>query len=232
VYLCGYETPTFTNCTFVGNDVAVRAFIDIGDPTFERCILAFSNAGPGVEVNYSAAPTMICCDIYGNAGGDWVGPMAAQLGERGNFSADPLFCDLQQDDYHLWNYSPCVCGPCGLVGAYPVGCTDPQGLEAEQADAARGRILERACPNPMRGSVRIECRLGESAGEGGPVSLEIFDSTGRFVRSLGQRPASPGRSFALWDGRNAQGRPAAPGAYFCRLKAGDAEDELRLVLLR
>ena len=66
-----------------------------------------------------------CCDIYGNAGGDWDDCLADQYGINGNFTADPLLCDLWDGDYRIRAESPCAppgMTGCGLVGGLPVGC--------------------------------------------------------------------------------------------------------------
>ncbi|MFC1573073.1 hypothetical protein ACFL6M_05685 [Candidatus Eisenbacteria bacterium] len=97
-----------------------------------------------------------CCDVYGNSGGDWVGDIADQYRINGNFSADPCFCDTTDDDYHLWNYSPCAQVGCRLIGAWPVGCTDPQGLHDSLCHTRIGSslILDIA-PNPFGSSTTI-----------------------------------------------------------------------------
>jgi hypothetical protein len=67
-----------------------------------------------------------CTNLWGNAGGDWDGCLAAFLGHDGNFSADPRYCDPGDGNLSLQSDSPC--GPdlsptgCGLVGALDVGC--------------------------------------------------------------------------------------------------------------
>ena len=71
----------------------------------------------------SAVPTLSCCDIYGNEGGDWVDRIASQYGINGNISSDPLFCAPEAGDFTLHEGSPCAPGgECGLIGAWPVGC--------------------------------------------------------------------------------------------------------------
>jgi flagellar hook assembly protein FlgD len=54
---------------------------------------------------------------------------------------------------------------------------------------------------------------------------------GRLVRSLvdGQRAA--GDHSVSWDLRNDDGRPVAPGIYFCRMEAGAFRDTKKVVLL-
>jgi len=93
-------------------------------PEFEQCILA-SNGGGAFASNSETAdmPVLTCTNMYGNQGGDWVGYVASQLSERGNFSADPQFC--APGSYYLRPGSPCAPAgsPCdGQVGALGVGC--------------------------------------------------------------------------------------------------------------
>lgn len=80
----------------------------------------------GTFVGYSGLPVtvgrMACNDFHGTE----VDPSLADwLGQQGNFSADPLFCDASGGDYRLHANSPCApagndCG--ALIGALPVGC--------------------------------------------------------------------------------------------------------------
>jgi hypothetical protein len=74
-------------------------------------------------------PTLTCCDIYGNSGGDWVGCIASQNGVNGNISADPLFCHTPTGDFSVEACSPCLPGhhpyhyDCsGIIGALGAGC--------------------------------------------------------------------------------------------------------------
>ena len=72
--------------------------------------------------------TLQCNDISNNAGGNYSG-LADQTGINGNFSLDPLFCDLTALDVHLSSVSPCASAHspagCGLVGALDVNCDGP-----------------------------------------------------------------------------------------------------------
>jgi hypothetical protein len=90
-------------------------------------IIAFGSGGAGVWCDGVEEPYLSCCDVYGNAGGDWVGCIAAQADSGGNISLDPLFCGRGEKDFTIWYESPCVpfspAHPeCDLVGAWPVGC--------------------------------------------------------------------------------------------------------------
>jgi len=68
---------------------------------------------------------LTCCDLHGNAGGDWVWGIGDQFGLNGNIREDPLFCDPENGDFTLDCNSPCAAEnspECGQIGAWPVGC--------------------------------------------------------------------------------------------------------------
>ncbi len=93
----------------------------------ENTIVCQSTGSMGVGWTSGAVPVLACCDLYGNEGGDWVGPIAGQYGISGNISEDPLFCDPQASDFTLHADSPCAPftppnPECDLIGAWPVGC--------------------------------------------------------------------------------------------------------------
>jgi hypothetical protein len=98
-------------------------FYNSGEKTIHHSIIAFNERGGICGV----APTLTCCDIYGNTIGP--GSIEPQIGINGNFAEDPMFCP-EEGDYHLLSESPCADGyGCGLIGAYDVGCTGPSVIE-------------------------------------------------------------------------------------------------------
>jgi hypothetical protein len=119
---CLSSTVAVSSCTFFGNS-AVNCGGVSGATTLENTIVAFSAEGQGV-----CGGTLVCCDIFGNEGGDWVGDIADQLGINGNFSACPTFCNAVGDDFTLCDESPCLPGnhpdgyDCGLIGSWGQGC--------------------------------------------------------------------------------------------------------------
>ena len=122
-------SPAFTNCTLVGNVCGYTGVISC----YELCTLAIENSiislspeGWAISCSDSEAE-LRCCDIYGNAGGDWVGYVADQYGVNGNICEDPLFCWGENPDapYALHMGSPCAPehNPgCGLIGAWDTAC--------------------------------------------------------------------------------------------------------------
>jgi hypothetical protein len=88
----------------------------------ENCIVSHSLRGEGISCDATSTVTVACSDIFGNAGGDWVGSLADQAGTNGNLESDPLFCD--NGKYTLTENSPCSpqASTCGLIGARDVSC--------------------------------------------------------------------------------------------------------------
>ena len=117
------------NCTLAGNDAPDGAGVAVIDtePDLLNTIIAFSDGGEAISCEATSGPTLSCCDIFGNEGGDWVGCVADQYGVDGNISANPLFCAPYNGDYTLAEDSPCApfSDPnpeCDLIGASGVAC--------------------------------------------------------------------------------------------------------------
>jgi hypothetical protein len=115
------------NCTLVGNSAGLTSggiYVDWGSVEARNTIVAFGPGGGAVFCG-NGSVELVCCDIYGNVGGDWTGCIAQQAGVSGNLAADPLFCSMMGEDFHLDEASPCApnhAGDCGLIGALGVGC--------------------------------------------------------------------------------------------------------------
>lgn len=128
-----------TASTFAENAAPLGSAVYTGQSgviAFANSIMAFAPAGAAVLCADASEVTMACCDVFGNAGGDWVGCIASQLDVVGNFSQDPVFCDRASDDLALKPHSPCApehSGGCGLVGALGVDCalSADSGVEAQ-----------------------------------------------------------------------------------------------------
>jgi predicted outer membrane repeat protein len=132
--LANSDEISITGCTLYGNmaDQGSGIYLDYFVALLERTIVSFGETGEAIcacggELNNDI--TLTCCDIYGNAGGDWVDVIAAQLGTGGNICEDPLFCSTAGGDFTVETCSPCLpenhpdgydCG--GMIGAWGSGC--------------------------------------------------------------------------------------------------------------
>lgn len=177
---CDLESqPMFFACTFTQNEAryggAVANFAESG-ATLVRCTLVanrglwrgagiYSNnaatsvsasivafhEGPGLYSGGTYGPQVQQSNLFGNAGGDWIGPAASPDGGSTNRAADPLFCTGNAEGviaFNLQESSPCHPDSNGgvTIGAWPAGCGAPLPatlvLNTQQADG-RNRITWR-----------------------------------------------------------------------------------------
>ncbi len=88
--------------------------------------------------------------------------------------------------------------------------------------------LAQNSPNPFNPDTQIKYDLAQS----GRVNLAVFDILGRKVVTLVDAFRRTGTYQAIWDGTDSNGKPAATGIYFYRLKIGDFSDTRKMILLR
>lgn len=124
------ESLVMNGCTIIGADE--DAIVVAGEPGVVSIAgtIVYGSGGRAVKVSPGAMPwvSISCCNFIANAGGDWTGPLAPLLGTHGNISANPLFCDLENDDLSLAADSPCLPenSSCGGMGAFfEAGCDEP-----------------------------------------------------------------------------------------------------------
>jgi len=127
---CDTGTVTLTGCTLYGNHAPGGCGIGLdgaSTATVDHSIIAFGTGSEAVVCGGTSTATLTCTDVFGNAGGDWVGCIAGQAGAGGNLEADPLFCNVGLGDLRLAGSSPCTAansGGCGLIGALGEGCVN------------------------------------------------------------------------------------------------------------
>jgi len=83
-------------------------------------------------------------------------------------------------------------------------------------------------PNPFRDASTLAFTLPAP----GSVRLDVFDVSGRLVRTLTDGPMRGGEHAIAWDGRNGAGREVGAGVYFYRLVAGSDRATRRVILAR
>jgi len=88
-------------------------------------------------------------------------------------------------------------------------------------------------PNPFNPETWIPYQLTQDS----PVTVSIFDTTGKLIRTLSLGYQSAGfynnqDRAAYWDGRNALGEPVASGIYFYQLITPSFQQSRRLVILK
>jgi hypothetical protein len=107
---------------------------------------------------------------------------------------------------------------------------DITAVETPDESTGPPRILQMSSrPNPFETTTQIEFHL--QGGSDAPISLRIYDSRGRLVRTLLQNSTRAAASVP-WDGRTDAGVRAASGVYYYRLEMGSARFIRRLILLK
>lgn len=243
--LAGPAESRLASCTIVTNLSEEDGIIHCGDDAtvmIANTIIAFSPCGSAVSCTQNGLVELECSDLYGNAGGDWVGCASGQSGEDGNISLDPLFCGATQDPedpYLLRGDSPCAPfsepnPECDLIGACPVGCPGPQAVGDErggQEPAGLTWSLAPAVLSPAVDAIRMMYEL-DTRNAADVVQLGVHDLAGRLVCTIVHAPRQAGGQTVSWDGSDALGRPVGAGVYLCRLSAGGLVVTRRVVVIR
>jgi len=89
-------------------------------------------------------------------------------------------------------------------------------------------FLEQNHPNPFNPSTSIRFGVAEA----GPVTLRIFDLGGRLIRTLIDKPLTPGKYSVAWDGRGGNGRKLPSGTYLIDLTANGTRESKKAVLIQ
>jgi hypothetical protein len=84
-------------------------------------------------------------------------------------------------------------------------------------------------PNPFNPTTMMRYDV---PAPGGIVRIEIFDVSGRRVRTLLHAPQPPGTHVATWNGENERGEAVASGVYFVRMSAAAFTQTRKAVLLK
>jgi hypothetical protein len=110
--------------------------------------------------------------------------------------------------------------------------SDVVGVTPDAAAGSEARAALAASPNPFDGVVRIAPRRsgtsGETGEDEGPLTLDLYDASGRHVRELTRGRAEEAWT---WDGRGAGGRALPPGVYYAGTRGGEGP-RTRIVKLR
>lgn len=105
-------------------------------------------------------------------------------------------------------------------------------LEAGPKPALHGGIrFATGWPNPTRGGIAFVLEV-PAAAAGTYARVTIRGARGERVRALPERSLGAGRSVLRWDGRDDDGRPVAPGVYWCELRVEDGITSRRFSLVR
>jgi hypothetical protein len=231
------STGVLRGCTLFGNSAPVGGGVLVETAsdavTLENTIVSFSTMGEAV--GGPGTVTLACCDVFGNAGGDFVGLIADQLGVSGNISLDPLFEDPEDGEFYLDEDSPCAPftppnEQCDLIGAWPSEDDDDQGEDAHASQWASLRFSGGILSTQVTGT---GTQIRYAVPQGARVNLTVYDASGRTVRRLLDEEVSSGVHTAIWNGRDDSGLPVASGIYLSKMRIdGRHQDSGKVSLVR
>jgi len=89
--------------------------------------------------------------------------------------------------------------------------------------------LHQNVPNPFNPTTTIAYDVPSA---GARVSIRVYDTAGRLVRTLVDRQEAAGAHDVTWDGRDEFGSAVASGVYFYKMTAGSFVESRRMVLLK
>jgi len=92
-------------------------------------------------------------------------------------------------------------------------------------------VLYQNNPNPFSASTsatQIRFDLPQSS----PVSLKIYDTSGRLVRTLVHESLTAGQHLISWDGKNEEARQVGSGVYFYVLDSRDVHQAKQMLILK
>ncbi len=89
-------------------------------------------------------------------------------------------------------------------------------------------VLHPSQPNPFNPRTEIRYELPAD----GPVSITVYDVSGREIRVLVDEAKEAGTHSASWDGTDSQGQSLASGVYFYRLQAAGFTQTRRMTLVK
>ncbi len=129
-----------------------------------------------------------------------------------NITLGGLTIDISPDDY---------CDTDPDIGAYEY-CS----LTGVFDDTLAALRVNQNYPNPFNAKTAISYNLPADQF----VTARVFDVKGREVRTLVNTHQAAGPQAVFWNGQNDQGRRMGQGVYFLRLRAGNEERSVRMLL--
>ena len=82
-------------------------------------------------------------------------------------------------------------------------------------------------PNPSKKKTMIRFTLSNNTN----ISLNIYDISGRLVKTLAKGIPGAGSYFVVWDGKNEEGKEVPGGVYLYTLRAGAYKETRKLLLI-
>lgn len=129
--------------------------------------------------------------------------------------------------YYYWLESSDLDGSCSTFGPVSV-VVEFQSEESGVPEIELVTYLHSVFPNPFNPNTVISYSLAETI----PVSINIYNSRGQFVKSISNCPGDIGLHKVYWDGRDRAGNYCSSGVYFIRMLAGRHSFQRKAILMK
>ena len=162
----------------------------------------------------------------------------------GNIDADPLFADVENENYRLTEFSPCInAGDNSVIswqldldnnlriydGIVDIGCYEWQGTESDNYQISNLNFNN--YPNPFNPSTTISFNI--TAKNVKDAKIEIYNIKGQRVRTFSnlQINKSPNQQI-IWNGTDENGKQIASGIYLYKLQIDKNYKIKRMLLMK
>jgi hypothetical protein len=102
------------------------------------------------------------------------------------------------------------------------------GIDAPDVSVPKATALHANYPNPFNPTTTIKFDLATKS----HVSLKVYDTMGRLIRTLSSETREPGYYSVQWHGLDDAGKPVQSGLYFYRLETDNYKSVKRMLLLK
>jgi len=166
-----------------------------------------------------------------------ISPYTGAINYGGKVSGIP-WADTMNAIYAHLTYNVPLDGPgitwCQMVSAAPpadvyYNHSDTILGIAENEDVAQptGVKLFQNYPNPVREKTMVRFSVPANTS----ISLDIYDISGRLVKTLARGIPGAGSYFSVWNGTDNNGKTVPGGVYLCNLKAGSYSLTKKLLVI-
>jgi hypothetical protein len=101
-------------------------------------------------------------------------------------------------------------------------------LGVDQGNVPIAYRLSDAYPNPFNPVTKFNYEVPSTE----HVSIDIYNLTGRHIKSLVNSIQNPGYKTVQWNATNDSGQPVSAGVYIYTIQAGDFRDKKKVILLK
>ncbi len=203
---------------------------------FSNNLIASNNPAKAMVYETAVVMDMACNNIYGNSGGNWIDNLASHLERDGNIQENPMFC--VDDGGYTWTvseYSPmlaannsCATNIGRIDDGGACGNFEPPEIEPE----IRNFLVHTPAPNPFLPSANNATTLSFELPLSGPVTVVVYDISGRKVKELESSFRAAGANTVAWSGRDESGSAVAAGVYLMRVQSEAGTASERVVVIR